>query len=225
MEAKPVNGTALSPGHPPSTGLDLSKNHQEPSHNNPTSIQQDYPDSEIDTSDWDELEASSPIETFQPIQPLTIQPSTGDVEGTILDLEHIGPLDHETDPPNNMCPFPFHSMLQRMASVPDQSFPEPWQPVIGAPATVYTGGEAIISPWTNPLKPSAISLKLFQPRKTTWGYYRNGDRSAKDGNSTSTHTRDPRATGSAILGLSSKIYGCPYTDGQLPWYGMKTSNQ
>jgi len=47
----------------------------------------------------------------------------------------------------------------------------------------------------------------------------------KDGNSTSTHIRDPRATGNAILGLSSRIYGCPYTDGQLPWYGMKTSNQ
>ena len=41
-----------------------------------------------------------------------------------------------------MCPFPFHSMVQRMASVPDQSFPDPWQPVIGAPVTVYTGGDA-----------------------------------------------------------------------------------
>jgi len=34
--------------------------------------------------------------------------------------------------------------------------------------------------------------------ETTCGYYRNGDRSAKDGNSTSTHIRDPRATGNAI---------------------------
>ena len=33
-------------------------------------------------------------------------------------------------------------MMQRMASVPDQSFPEPWQPVIGALVTVYTGGNA-----------------------------------------------------------------------------------
>jgi len=33
-------------------------------------------------------------------------------------------------------------MTQRMASVPDQSFPEPWQPIIGAPVTVYTGGDA-----------------------------------------------------------------------------------
>ena len=33
-------------------------------------------------------------------------------------------------------------MIQRMASVPDQSFPEPWQPAIGVPVTVYAGGEA-----------------------------------------------------------------------------------
>ena len=33
-------------------------------------------------------------------------------------------------------------MLQRMASVPEQSFPEPWQPAIGALVTVYTGGDA-----------------------------------------------------------------------------------
>jgi hypothetical protein len=72
---------------------------------------------------------------------------------------------------------------------------------------------------------SNIIETLPAKEDTTCGYYRNGDRSAKDGNSTSTHTRDPRATGSAILGLSSRIYGCPYTDGNLPWYGMKTSNQ
>jgi len=33
-------------------------------------------------------------------------------------------------------------MTQRMASVPDQSFPDPWQPIIGALVTVYTGGDA-----------------------------------------------------------------------------------
>ena len=109
IEAEPVNGTAPSPGHLPSTGLDLPKNHQKPSHNNPTSTKQEYPDSEIDAWDWDELEASSPIETFQPIQPLTTLPSTWDEEGTMLDPGHIGPLDQETDPPHNMCPFPFHS--------------------------------------------------------------------------------------------------------------------
>ena len=33
-------------------------------------------------------------------------------------------------------------MLQRMASVPDQSFPEPWVPVLGAQVEVFTGGDA-----------------------------------------------------------------------------------
>jgi len=60
----------------------------------------------------------------------------------MLDLEHIGPLDHGTDPPNRVCPVLSHSMLQRMASVPDQSFPEPWQPVLGAQVMVFTGGDA-----------------------------------------------------------------------------------
>jgi len=90
---------------------------------------------------------------------------------------------------------------------------------------IRQSSEATISSWTNLLKPSVISLKLFQPRKTTCGNCSDGDRFAKDGNSTSTHIRVPRATGNAILGLSSRIYGCPCTDGQLPWYGIKTSNQ
>jgi len=34
------------------------------------------------------------------------------------------------------------TMLEKMASVPTQSFPETWQPTIGAPVTVYTGGDA-----------------------------------------------------------------------------------
>jgi len=34
------------------------------------------------------------------------------------------------------------TMLERMALVPTQSFPETWQPTIGAPVTVYTGGDA-----------------------------------------------------------------------------------
>jgi len=142
LDAKPANGTALSPGHPPSTDLDLPTVHQKPRHNVPTKSKQDYPDSEIDSWDWDELEASPPIETSTPIQTLTIQPSIGDVKGIPWDLQHIGSLDHGTDPPNRMCPFPSHSMLQIMASIPDQSFPEPWQPVLGALVEVFTGGDA-----------------------------------------------------------------------------------
>jgi len=141
-EAKPADGTAPSTGHPPSTSLDLPKEHPKLTQNNPASNEQEYPDSEIDAWDWDELEASFPIGTFQPIQSLTTLPPTWGDEGTTRDPGHIGPLDHATDPPHNMCPLPFYSMIQRMASVPDQSFPEPWQPGVGALVTVYNGGDA-----------------------------------------------------------------------------------
>ena len=97
LEAKPANGTTLSPGHPPSTDLDLPTTHQKPRHYVPMSNQQDYPDLEIDAWDWDKLEASSPIETSLPTQPPTTQSSIGDVKGTMLDLAHIDPLDHGTD--------------------------------------------------------------------------------------------------------------------------------
>ena len=142
LEAQAANDTALSPGHPLSTDLDLPMTHQKPRYNVPTNSKQDYPDSEIDAWDWNELEASFPIETFLPIQTLTIPPSIGDVDGIRRDLKHIGPRDHGTDSPNRMDPLPSHSMPQRMASVPDQSFPEPWQPVLGAQVVVFTGGDA-----------------------------------------------------------------------------------
>jgi len=35
-----------------------------------------------------------------------------------------------------------NSMLERVASVPNQSLQDTWQPTIGAPVTVYTGGDA-----------------------------------------------------------------------------------
>jgi len=34
------------------------------------------------------------------------------------------------------------SILEKIASIPRQSFPETWQPTIGTPVTVYTGGDA-----------------------------------------------------------------------------------
>jgi len=91
--------------------------------------------------------------------------------------------------------------------------------------SIRQSGEDTISSWTNLFKPSAISFILYQPRKITCGYYRDGDRSAQDGHSASTHIRDPMATASALSGRRSKIYGCPSTDGQLLWHRMKSSNQ
>jgi len=86
-------------------------------------------------------------------------------------------------------------------------------------------GETAISSWTIPIKPSATSLKLYQLRKITCDGYRDGDRSAEDGNSTSTHIRDPVTTGNAISGRRSRNYGSLYTDEQLLWFRMKSSNQ
>ena len=137
-----ANDTALRPSHPLSTDRDLPVTHQKPRHSVPTTSTQDYPDSEIDAWDWDELEAPPPIETFPPIQSLTIPPSIGDVDGIRWDLKLMGPRDHGTDSPNRMDPLSSHSMLQKMASVPDQSFPEPWLPVLGAQVEVFTGGDA-----------------------------------------------------------------------------------
>jgi len=141
-ESKPADETAPRTGHPPSIRQDLTKEHQKLYQDNLAGNKHEYPDSEFDAWDWDELEASFPIGTFQPIQPPTTPtPIWGD-EGTTRDPRHNGSMDHETDPPHNMCPLALYSMTQRMASVPDQSFPDPWQPVIGALVTVYTGGDA-----------------------------------------------------------------------------------
>ena len=121
---KPADETAPRTGHPPSIRQDLTKVNQELTQDTLAGNKQKYPDSEIDVWDWDELEASFPIGTSQPIQPSTIPPPTGDHEGTTRDPEHNGSLDHETDPPHNTCPLPLNSMTQRIASVPDQSFPD-----------------------------------------------------------------------------------------------------
>jgi len=106
------------------------------------SNQQDYPDSDTDAWDWDVLEASSLIETSLPSQPPVTQPSIGNAEGTRLDLLHIDPPDHGIDPTIRVRPSLSHSILQKMASVPDQSFPEPWQPALGAPVMIFDGDDA-----------------------------------------------------------------------------------
>ena len=88
------------------------------------------------------MEASSFTETSLPSQPLAIQPSIGHAKGIMLDLSHFDPPVHDTDPLNRVRPSLSHSMLKRMASVPDQSFSEPWQPALGALVTIFTGGDA-----------------------------------------------------------------------------------
>jgi len=135
-ETKAADETAPRTGHSPSIRQDPTKENQEPTQDNLADNKQEYPDSEIDAFDWDELEASPPTGTSQPIQSPTTSPSTWGDGGTTSEPGHNGSLGHETDSLHNMCPLPLNSMTQRMASVPDQSFPDPWQPMIGAPVTV-----------------------------------------------------------------------------------------
>ena len=54
--------TAPLIGHLPSKRLDLNKENHEPTQDNLAGNKQEYPDSEIDAWDWDELEASPPQE-------------------------------------------------------------------------------------------------------------------------------------------------------------------
>jgi len=141
-ETKLADETAPRTCHSPSIRQDPTKENQEPTQDNRAGNKQEYPDAEIDAWDWDELEASFPTGTSQPIQPPTVPPPTWGDKGTTRDPGHNGSLGHETDPPHNMYPLPLYSMTQRMASIPDPSFPDPWQPIIEAPVTVFTGGDA-----------------------------------------------------------------------------------
>ena len=84
-ETKPADETAPRTGHPPRIREDLTKENQEPTQDTLAGNKQEYPDSEFEAWDWDELEASFPIGTSQPIQPLTIPPPTWGDEGTKRD--------------------------------------------------------------------------------------------------------------------------------------------
>ena len=122
--------TQLSIGNAKGIILDLPL--QQPSLYVPMSNRQDYPDSDTDAWDWDVLEASLPS------QPRATQLSIGNAKGIMLDLPLFDPLVHGTDPLNRVHPSLSHSMLKRMASVPDQAFPELWQPTLGAQVTILT---------------------------------------------------------------------------------------
>jgi len=126
----------------PSKRQDLNKENHEPNQDNLAGNKQEYPDSEIDAWDWDELEASPPKGTTHPTQSPTTSPPVWYNEGTTRSPGHNGFPDHETDIPHNTSPLPLNSMTKRMASVSNQSFPDTWQPTIGAPVKVYTGGDA-----------------------------------------------------------------------------------
>jgi len=81
-ETKLAEETAPRTGYSPSIRQDPTKENQEPTQDNLAGNKQEYPDSEIDAWDWDELEASFSTRNSQPIQPPTIPPPTWGNEGT-----------------------------------------------------------------------------------------------------------------------------------------------
>jgi len=74
--------------------------------------------------------------------------------------------------------------------------------------------EVEISSMTNPLKSSATLWKLYQPRKKVCDCYRDGNRSAEAGNTTSIPTRAPTIIGNATSERRLGICGSPCIDAQ-----------
>jgi len=137
-----VEGTVSTTDHTPRKRQDLEMRNHEPNQDNFVRNKQEYPESEIDDWDWDELEASAFKGTTTSTQPPTKLPPLMNNEGATRGTGHKDYPDHETDTLNTTSQLPLNSMLEKIAAVPSQSFPETWQPTIGAPVTVYTGGDA-----------------------------------------------------------------------------------
>jgi len=137
-----VEDTVSTTDHTPRQRQDLEMRNHEPNQDNFARNKQEYPESEIDDWDWDELEASPFKGTTTSTQPPTKLPPLMNNEGATKGTGHKDYPDHEADTLNTTSQLPLNSMLEKIASVPSQSFPETWQPTIGAPVTVYTGGDA-----------------------------------------------------------------------------------
>ena len=116
--------------------------YHEPNQDNLAGNKQEYQASEIDYWDWDELEASPFQGTTTSTQPPTKLLSLMINERATRGPGHIDYPDHVTDNLPTTSQMPLDSILDKIASVPSQSFPDAWQPTIGAPVTVYTGGDA-----------------------------------------------------------------------------------
>jgi len=139
-----VEDTISTTGHLPTKRQDLEKLNHEPNQDNFAGSKQEYPESEIDDWDWDELEASPFKGTTTSTQPPTKLPPLQINEGATMGPGHKDYPNHEADTLNTTSQPPLNSMLEKIASVPRQSFPETWQPTIGTPVSVYTGGDAQI---------------------------------------------------------------------------------
>jgi len=123
---------------------DLGELKHVPDQDNSAGSKQEYPGSEIDDWDWDELEASPSKGTTISIQPpihlAPLRLNDGATRGPTYEEDPS----HGADTLYNTSQTPLCSILETIASIPRQSFPETWHPTIGTPVTVYTGGDAQI---------------------------------------------------------------------------------
>jgi len=137
-----VEDTTSTTDHLPRKRLDLEELKHEPNQDNSAGIKQEYPESEIDDWDWDEMEAPPSKGTTTSIKSPTKLPPLRLNEGATRGPEYKEYPNHEVDTPNNTTQPPLNSLLEKIASIPRQSFPETWHPKIGTLVTVYTGGDA-----------------------------------------------------------------------------------
>jgi len=134
----------LIPDHLPRKRQDPEEQKHESNQDNSAGSKQEYPESEIDDWDWDELEASPSKGTTTSIQPQKQSSLLKLMDGTTRGPKCAVYLNHETDTLNTLSQPPLGSILETIALIPRQSFPETGQPTIGTPVTVYTGGDAQI---------------------------------------------------------------------------------
>jgi len=134
--------TAPTTGHVPRKRQDLEMLYHEPNQDNLAGNKQEYQASEIDYWDWDELEASPFQGTTTSTQPPTKLLSLMINERATRGPGHIDYPDHVTDNLPTTSQMPLDSILDKIASVPSQSFSDARQPTIGASVTVYTEGDA-----------------------------------------------------------------------------------
>jgi len=137
-----VEDTAPTTGHLPGNRQDLEMLNHEPNQDNFAGNKEEYPESEIDDWDWDKLEASPFKGTTTSTQSPTKLPPLMINEGATRGPGHKDYPDHVTDILQTTSQIPLNSILDKLASVPSQSFSDTWQPTIGASVTVYTGGDA-----------------------------------------------------------------------------------
>jgi len=153
--------TMLTPDHLPRKRQDPEELTHESNQDNSAGSIQEYPESEIDDWDWDELEASPSKGTTTSIQPQKQSSPLKLNDGTNRGPTCEDYLNHAADTLNTMSQPPPGSILERIASTPRQSFPEMGQITTGTPVTIYTGGHAQI--WnvchTRPGIGTSITLK------------------------------------------------------------------